>query len=74
MKGTDLALSPKTREVLDWLDARRRETAQMFDSAAASEYTGFSRVELDNLESRGGPSSVLNPLEAGRSASSGLRR
>ena len=43
-------------------------------SVHPEEYTGDSRVELDNLESRGGPSSVLNPLVAGRFASSRLRR
>ena len=52
----------------------RFEATETRTSVHPEEYTGDSRVELDNLESRGGPSSVLNPLVAGRFASSRLRR
>ena len=66
-------ISPTLRSVLTELELglQKRERAA---SEHAFDYTRDSRVELPNLESRGGPSPVLNPPEAGRSASSRLSR
>ena len=65
-----MTLSAATQRVLAFLDSVRVARELRVEAAC----TGYSRVELDNLESSGGPPSVLNPLEAGRSASSGLSR
>ena len=67
-----LALSPKTREVLDWLDARRRETAQMFDSAASEEYNQIVGVSDESDTVSGGPGSLLTPEGRGRSRTRGV--
>lgn len=64
-------LSPKVEYVLSVLEGMRRERAAMEQMC---EYTRDDEVESSNLESRGGPPLVLNPPEAGRSASSRLSR
>ena len=65
--------SPTLRAILRDLEKRERTlTFRAIEHPFG--YTGEDRVELSNLESRGGAASVLNPSVSRRSASSRLSR